>query len=341
MDQNASSEPSPPSAPQTMLCVRSERLGPPDQYSLIRLPVPALASDEVLVRVHATSLGYADVLVAAGAYQVKPEVPFVPGSEGSGTVVAIGAGVDRFAPGDRVAVTRFSGMLADHVVATTAELTPIPAGLTFAEAASYGANYATALHGLKDRAALRSGETVLVLGAAGGVGMAAVQIAARLGARVIAGASTPAKRQFAAQHGAEATLDYSKDGWRENLRALTGNGGVDIVFDPVGGDLFEPAFRSLAWGGRHLVVGFAGGPIPRLPANLALLKGAALVGVDVRQFSLKEPDLAAANRALIAEWCADGLRPPVGTTFDFADFRDAMQAASGGRSLGKVVVRIA
>lgn len=325
---------------ETMRSVRATELGPPENYAMVESPLPRPGPGEVLLRLRAVSLGYADVLVAAGGYQVTPDVPFVPGSEGSGTVVAIGDGVTNVAPDDSVSVTRFSGVLADHVLARAKELTPIPAGMSFEEAASYRANYATALYGLKDRGGLKPGETVLVLGAAGGVGMAAVQLAKRLGARVIAGASTDRKRAFALDHGADLALDYSVPNWRESLKALTDGKGIDMVFDPVGGDLFEPAFRSLAWGGRHLVVGFVGGPIPRLPANLPLLKGAALVGVDVRQFTLKEPEREQANRTLIARWCAEGLRPPVGTTFDFDDFRAAMAAAAQGTSLGKVVVRI-
>lgn len=325
---------------ETMRSVRATKLGPPENYAMIESPLPLPGPGEVLVRLRAVSLGYADVLVAAGGYQVKPDLPFVPGSEGSGTVAAVGVGVTNVAPGDSVSVTRFSGVLADHVLARAEELTAMPAGMSFEESASYGANYATALYGLKDRGGLKRGETVLVLGAAGGVGMAAVQIAKQLGARVIAGASTDAKRAFAIDYGADLALDYSVPTWRDPLKAITEGKGVDLVFDPVGGDLFEPAFRSLAWGGRHLVVGFVGGPIPRLPANLALLKGAALVGVDVRQFTLKEPEQAQANRAVIARWCAEGMRPPVGTTFDFDDFRAAMAAAAQGASLGKVVVTI-
>ena len=323
-----------------MRSVRADAFGPPDAYRLTEDPMPIPGVGEVLVRVRAVSLGYSDVLVSAGGYQVKPPLPFVPGSEGSGTIVAIGADVAQFAVGDAVNVLRFGGMLADHVLAQAHEVMAMPREMNFEEAASYRTNYATALHALKDRATLRAGETLLVLGAAGGVGSAAVQIGKRLGARVIAAASSEAKRQFALTQGADAALDYTLSDWREALRALTGGKGPDVNFDPVGGDLLEPAFRSLGWGGRHVVIGFAGGPIPRLPANLTLLKGAALVGADIRQFALKEPDAARANDQLIAEWCAQGLRPTIATVFDFADFRAAMATAGSGGSLGKVVVRI-
>jgi len=324
-----------------MRSVRAEAFGPPDAYRLTEDPMPIPGTGEVLIRIRAVSLGYSDVLVSAGAYQVKPPLPFVPGSEGSGTIVAVGADVTQFAVGDAVNVLRFGGMLADHVLARAEEVTATPREMSFEEAASYRTNYATALHALKDRASIRAGETLLVLGAAGGVGTAAVQIGKRLGAHVIAGASSEAKRRFALVQGADATLDYTVSDWRDALRTLTGGKGPDVNFDPVGGDLLEPAFRSLYWGGRHVVIGFTGGPIPRLPANLPLLKGAALVGADIRQFALKEPDAARANDQLIAEWCAQGLRPPIASLFDFADFRAAMTTAASGESLGKVVVRIA
>lgn len=324
-----------------MRIISAETLGPPANYVIVEQPLPMPGEGEILARIHAISLGYADVLLAAGGYQVTPPLPFVPGTEASGVVVAVGGGVPGLAIGDKIVVSRFGGCLADHVLAKVGEIFPMPEGMSFEQASSYRSNYSTALHALKDRATLKVGETLLVLGAAGGVGTAAVQIGKRLGARVIAGASTEAKREFARGQGADEVLDYSAENWRDPLKALTGGRGVDVIFDPVGGKLFEPAFRSLAWGGRHIVIGFAGGDgIPRLPANLPLLKGAALMGADIRQFSIKEPEKAAANDAQIALWCADGLHPPVGSLFDFADFRAAMTAASQGVSLGKVVIRV-
>lgn len=318
--------------------VCADALGSPDHYHMVERPLPVIGDDDVLVRIYAVSLGYSDMLVSAGGYQVKPALPFVPGSEASGVVVDAGAGVTIFKTGDRVGVARFGACLADHVCARTGEVFALPAGMTFEQGASYRSNYATALHALKDRAALKEGETLLVLGAAGGVGTAAVQIGKQLGARVIAGASSEEKQHFALRQGADDAIDYSAQNWRDALKTLTGGRGIDVVFDPVGGDVFEPSFRSLAWGGRHLVIGFAGGAIPRLPANLPLLKGAALVGVDIRQFSMLEPDKAAENDRLIAQWCAEGLRPPVGSLFHFSDFRKAMTVASSGASLGKVVI---
>lgn len=325
--------------PTMMRSVRADELGPPENYHIVEEPLPEPGEGKVLVRLAAVSLGYADVLLAAGGYQVTPPLPFVPGTEASGVVAAIGPGVTGVAIGDRVVVGRFGGCLADHVVASEAELSPLPEGLNLQEASSYRSNYATAYHALKDRAALAAGETLLVLGAAGGVGTAAVQIGKRMGARVIAGASSERKRSFAAELGADEVLDYSVVGWRDTLKAVTGGKGVDVIFDPVGGALFEPAFRSLAWRGRHIVIGFAGGEIPRLPANLPLLKGAALLGADIRQFYMKEPALAKANDSEIAEMCAQGLRPPLGSVFELTDFREAMRVAGTGKSLGKVVIR--
>lgn len=323
-----------------MRVVSADQLGPPEAYHLVERPVPEPGPGEVRVRLRAASFGYADALLCSGGYQVKPPLPFVPGTEASGEVTALGAGVTQYSVGDRVIVSRFGGLLAEQVIAAPRELTPLPEGLSFAEAACFPSNHATALHALRDRGHLQPGETLLVLGAAGGVGTAAVQVGKQLGARVIAGASSAAKREFARSIGADDVLDYSVEGWREPLKALTGGRGVDVIFDPVGGDLFEPAFRSLAWGGRHLVIGFAGGPIPRLPANLPLLKGAALVGVDIRQFHEKQPEAAARNVEILARWAAEGMHPPVGTTFPFAEFRAAMAEAGSGRSIGKVVLEI-
>jgi NADPH2:quinone reductase len=323
-----------------MRVISGDTLGPPADYAIVERPLPTPGADEILVRIHAISFGYADALLAAGGYQVTPPLPFVPGTEASGIVVSVGAGVSGRKAGDQVVVSRFGGCLADHVLAQASEVAPMPQGMSFEQASSYRSNYATALHALKDRAQLAPGETLLVLGAAGGVGSAAVQIGKRMGARVIAGASSAAKRAFAVTLGADQVLDYSAEDWRGPLKVLTGGRGVDVVFDPVGGALFEPAFRSLAWRGRHIVIGFAGGPIPRLPANLPLLKGAALLGADIRQFYLHEAQKAQANDAQIALWCADGLHPPVGTLFDFADYRAAMDSASKGTSLGKVVIRV-
>jgi NADPH2:quinone reductase len=236
----------------------------------------------------------------------------------------------------------FGKVFAEYLCVPAATLMPLPAVLSPEAGAAFLVNYQTAAHALIQRAELRAGETLLVLGAAGGTGSAAVQVGKYLGARVIAAASSPEKRAFALAAGADLALDYSLPDWREALKRLCAGGGVDVIFDPVGGELFEPAFRSLAWGGRHLVIGFTGGAIPRLPANLALLKGASLVGVDLRQAAGRDPAMNAANTRRLLGWVEEGsLRPPAGPVFDFADFRGALDAAFSGKSLGKVVLRIA
>jgi NADPH2:quinone reductase len=235
----------------------------------------------------------------------------------------------------------FGNVFAEYVCVPAATLMPLPSVLSAEVGAAFLVNYQTAAHALIQRAQLRAGETLLVLGAAGGTGSAAVQVGKCLGARVIAAASSPEKRAFALAAGADLELDYSRPDWRDDLKRVS-PGGVDVIFDPVGGEFFEPAFRSLAWGGRHLVIGFAGGAIPRLAANLALLKGASLVGVDLRQAAGRDPAMNAANTRRLLGWVEErALRPPAGPVFDFADFRGALDAAFSGKSLGKVVLRVA
>lgn len=310
-------------------------------YSLRDVPTPQPGDGQVLVRVHACGMGYVDALVAVGGYQVKPPAPFTPGQEMAGTIAALGPGVTGRTVGERVMLNGFGGGLSDYVVAEAGAAVPLPPAMRFDQAAGFATNYLTALHGLRDRAALKPGERLLVLGAAGGVGAAAVQVGKLLGAEVTAVASTETKRAFALEQGADAILDTDPEGWRDRLKAACGGKGPDVVFDPVCGPLFELAFRSLGWGGRHLVVGFVGGPIPKLPANLTLMKGGALVGVDVRQFQIFEPELARAHMAELLGWVAEGqLVPPVGREFALEDFAEAMTYAMSGKGLGKTVIRL-
>jgi NADPH2:quinone reductase len=258
----------------------------------------------------------------------------------AGAVDAVGPGVSGIGLGDRVAAWLLCGGLADYCIVPAAAVHPICPSLDFTKAAAMVVNYATALHGLRDRALIRADEILLVLGAAGGVGVAAIEVGRQLGARVIAAASSQTKREFARQIGAHDTVDYTQADWRQALRQLTGGRGVDVVFDPVGGTSFEPSFRSLAWGGRHLVVGFAGGPIPALRANLALLKGASLVGVDIRQFGEKAPDHARRNLAELFAWAAKGtLSVPLHEVYPLERFAEALAAATTGAARGKVIVK--
>ena len=294
----------------------------------------------MLIRIAACGLGYVDALVALGRYQVKPPLPHTPGQEVGGVIEAVGDGIEGLAAGDRVMAT-VRGGFAELARTPAAAAVKIPDAMSFAQAAGFRINYITALHGLRDRAAIAAGERLLVFGAAGGVGSAAIQVGKILGAEVTAAASSEDKRAFARAHGADHVIDTAPEGWRDRLKALTDGKGPDVIFDPVCGPLFEPGFRSLGWGGRHLVVGFAGGPIPALPANLSLMKGAALVGVDLRQFMQFAPLKAQAHLTELLSWVAEGrLNPIVGRTFSLDAYAEALEFALSGQGLGKTVVEI-
>lgn len=323
-----------------MKALQAQTLDSIDDYAVVELPTPEPGPGQVRIRVRACGVGYVDALVSLGRYQVKPPLPHVPGSEVAGVVDALGEGVGGLAVGDRV-MAQAGGGFADYVCAPAATVVRLPDAIDFAAASGLRVNYLTAVHGLRQRGALKAGERLLVLGAAGGVGTAAVQIGRLLGAQVIAAASTEAKRAFAAEHGAHEVIDTQPEGWRDRLKAACGGKGPDVVFDPVCGPLFEPAFRSLAWGGRHLVVGFAGGPIPSLPANLPLMKGAGLLGVDVRQFLLYEAEQARTDLSDLLAWIAEGrLAPPVGRVFPFAEAKAALTYALSGQGAGKTVLTL-
>jgi len=325
-----------------MQAVIGNSLGQPEHYTLVTVPVPTPGPRDVQIRISVSGMGYVDALVSRGLYQVKPDVPYCPGLEFAGTVTEVGDQVTGLSLGDQVAASAFGGGLAEYGVVPAKSVVKIPAAFDVRAAAGFIVNYTTAHHGLLDRAQLQPEDIVLVLGAAGGTGIAAIQIARMAGARVIAGASTQVKRDYAMQHGATDCIDYTVPDWRKNLKAMTNGHGVDVVFDPVGGDLMEPAFRSLAWRGRHLVVGFVGGPIPALPINLALLKGSALIGVDFRQFSsVYEPEPAVRVREALFDAVESGaLTLPIGTSFALAEFAQAMDLAASRDGLGKTIVEI-
>lgn len=324
-----------------MKIVRADKIDSVSDYQLLEVERPSPGAAQALIEVHACGMGYVDALVALGRYQVKPPTPFIPGQEIAGMVVDVGPGVTHLKPGDRVFATAFGGGLAGYVALDAAGVQAIPNAMSYAQAASLSINYLTAMHGLVDRAALSQGQRLLVFGSAGGVGAAAVQIGGLLGADVIAAASTEEKRQFARQIGAQATIDATADGWRDRLRLAAGGKGPDVVFDPVTGPLMEAAFRSLTWGGRYLVVGFASGQIGKLPVNLPLMKGAALIGVDVRQFLTLERAQAARHMARLLSWCASGaLVIPHGKTFALEDYAAAMDFALSGAGIGKVIIEM-
>jgi NADPH2:quinone reductase len=303
------------------------------------LPTPEPGPGQVRVAVRAASLNFPDILIVQNKYQFKPPLPFVPGSEFAGTVEAVGPGVDRVKPGDRVAVLGGTGGFGTHALAPADKLLPLPDGFAFEHGAAFAFTYGTSHHALMDRAALQPGETVLVLGAAGGVGTAALQIAKAAGAKVIAAASTDEKCALCRSLGADATINYSQANIRDELKALTDGKGPDVVYDPVGGDLAEPVFRSIAWRGRYLVVGFAAGGIPALPFNLSLLKGASIVGVFWGDFVRREPKANAASLAQLSQWYAEGkIQPVIDQRLPMSELHAAYARMSGRQVLGKVVL---
>ena len=275
------------------------------------LPTPEPLAGEVRIAIRAASLNFPDLLIVEGKYQFKPALPFVPGSEFSGVIDAVGEGVQHLRVGQPVAAINGSGGFATHACVKATQVLVLPTGFALEDGAAFAFTYGTSHHALMDRAALQAGETVLVLGAAGGVGSAAVQIAKAAGAKVIAAASSDEKCALLSQLGADATLNYSTANIRERLKELTAGKGPDVVYDPVGGELAEPVFRSIAWRGRYLVVGFAGGGIPALPWNLALLKGASIMGVFWGDFVKREPQHFGAAMAQLMQWYAQGLVKPV------------------------------
>jgi len=324
-----------------MKAIQAGDLSSIDSYRLVELPMPSPQPGEVRIKVAACGVGYVDALVALGRYQVKPPLPHVPGGEAAGWIDSVGDDVDGLVVGARV-LAQVGGGFAQFALARAESIQILPDRMGMAEAAGFRINYVTALHALRDRAQLKPGETLLVIGAAGGTGLAAVQIGRLLGARVIGVASTEAKRAAVQHHGAHATLDRQPEGWRERLKAIAPD-GIDVVFDPVSGPLLQPAFRSLRWGGRHLVIGFASGDIPALPVNLPLLKGAALIGVDYRQFAaVYEAPYARQELGELLDWVADGrLNPPVGRVFGFDQYREALTFSLSGDGIGKTIFDVA
>ena len=311
------------------------------------LPTPVPKAGEVLVEIKAASLNFPDILIVQNKYQIKPPLPFVPGSEYAGVVQAVGEGVTHFQVGQSVACLSGTGGFATHTIAPAALCMPLPASFGHVDAAAFIMIYATSHHALIDRAQLKAGEIVLVLGAAGGVGTAAIQIAKAAGAKVIAAASSEEKCALCTSVGADATINYSTQDLREAIKTATlslaepgsKKTGPDVIYDPVGGDFAEPAFRSMGWRGRYLVVGFASGAIPALPLNLALLKGASIVGVFWGDFAKKEPKANAAMMGELAQWYAAGkIKPVIDRTMPMAELK-AAYAHMGSRGVkGKLVM---
>ncbi len=313
--------------------------GPPEDLVLEDLDDLVPGPGQVAVDVKAAGVNFPDVLTVQGKYQVRPPLPFTPGNEFAGTVRALGPGVAGFAPGDRVIGFTRTGAFAQQALAPVESLMPIPDGMDFDTAAAITLTYGTSHHGVIDRGQLKAGETMLVLGAAGGVGLAAIEIGKAVGARVIAAASSDEKLEVCRQHGADALINYSREDLREAIRAATGGRGPDVIYDPVGGPYSEPALRSIAWRGRHLVVGFAAGEIPKLPWNLMLLKGASVVGVFWGDLVRKEPQANLAAMRQMLEWMGQGkLRPLVSKRYRLEDTAQALKDMAARKVTGKVVI---
>jgi NADPH2:quinone reductase len=323
-----------------MRAVRCHQLTGPAALQVDEVPAPPPPGrGEITIAVAAAGVNFPDVLITQGKYQFKPEPPFSPGGEVAGLVTELGPGVDRFRIGDRVAATMLHGAFAERVVVPETAAAMLPGNVSFETGAALLLTYATTLHALVDRAQLAAGETLLVLGAAGGVGLAAVELGKCMGARVIACASSAAKLALCKEHGADELIDYSHEDLKDRIKQVTGGGGADVVYDPVGGELAEAALRGTAWEGRYLVVGFASGTIPRFPANLVLLKGCQIVGVFWGSFALRQPMRHQAHVERLMTWLGEGrLRPHIDGVFPFEQASQALGLLERREVKGKVVL---
>ena len=323
---------------KAMLC---KAFGPAETLVLEEVASPEAKKTEVLLEVHAAGVNFPDTLIIEGKYQFKPPFPFSPGGEAAGVVKALGEKVGHLKVGDRVMALTGWGSFAEEVAVPGYNVMPIPASMDFATAAAFGMTYGTSMHALKQRANLQPGETLLVLGASGGVGLAAVEIGKAMGAKVIAAASSAEKLEVAKAAGADELINYSDSNLKDEVKRLTNGQGADVIYDPVGGDLFDLAIRSIAWNGRLLVVGFASGRIPELPVNLTLLKGAAVVGVFWGAFAQRQPADNAANFQQLFAWHDEGkLKPLVSQTFPLAQAGEAIDTLGQRKAVGKVVVQV-
>ena len=325
-----------------MRAVVCKELGTVDDLSLeMDWPEPEPGRGEVVVDVKAAGLNFPDTLIIAGKYQIKPELPFIPGAEASGVVSAIGEGVDNVKVGDEVIFIGSHGGFCEKALVPAMMVVPKPPHQSFVQAAGIGMTYFTSYYALKQRANLQPGETVLILGAGGGVGITAVELAAQMGATVIAAASSQDKLDLAQKMGAEHQINYTEEDLRDRIKEITGGKGVDVIYDPVGGDITETAFRSIAWNGRHLVIGFAAGDIPKLPLNLALLKGASIVGVFWGAFTQRETGEHLKNiQELWGMFAEKKLSPTVTDVFALEDYVEAFNCLTGRKARGKVIMTI-
>ena len=323
-----------------MKAILCTRYCTPDELELADIPQPTAGPGEALVRVKAAALNFFDLLIIAGKYQVKPPFPFSPASEFAGIVESVGAGVTDIAVGDRVLGSTGHGTAREYIAVPAKQLVKIPEKLDFERAAGLTVTYGTTLYALRERAQLKSGETLAVLGASGGVGLAAIEIGKIMGARVIACASSAEKLDFARAHGADETVNYASEDLRGALKRLGGERGIDVVYDPVGGPYAEPAVRSLGWEGRYLVIGFAAGEIPKLPLNLVLLKSCDIRGVIWGAWVARNPQGQRALMTDIVRWCAEGkLSGHVHAVYPLAEIATALKAIADRKAMGKIVLR--
>jgi NADPH2:quinone reductase len=314
--------------------------GPPDTLVIEELLDAVPGPGQIAIEIRAAGVNFPDVLIIENKYQFKPALPFTPGSELAGIVLAVGDGVTRYKAGDQVIAFSAQGAFAQQIVVPESAAIPMPAGMDFDIAAAITLTYGTSHHAVIDRAQLKAGETMLVLGAAGGVGLAAIEIGKALGARVIAAASSDEKLAVCREHGADATINYSTEDLRSAIKAATDGKGPDVIYDPVGGIYAEPAFRSIGWRGRYLVVGFANGNIPALPLNLMLLKGASLVGVFWGEIAKREPKANQAAMQQLIGWFADGtIKPRISGRYALADTAQALNDMAARKVMGKVVIQ--
>ena len=324
-----------------MKAVLCKTFGPPETLVLEDIAAPQAGAGEVLVDVHAAALNFPDVLMIQGKYQSQPPMPFSPGGEIAGIVAAVGAGVTRLKVGDRVFGGTGHGGFAEQVAIKERALRAMPDSMSFQEASGISTTYGTSYYALKQRANLQPGETLLVTGAGGGVGLAAVELGKAMGARVIAAASTADKLAAASAAGADELVDYSDGDLKDKVKALTGGAGADVIYEPVGGDLFQQSLRCINWYGRLLVIGFAGGEIPKIPVNLILLKSCQVVGVFYGAWTARAPDESNANFREILDFYQQGkVKPMIGKTFAFSEYAEALRCLMNREAVGKVVVNV-
>ncbi|EON93840.1 oxidoreductase, zinc-binding dehydrogenase family protein [Marinobacter lipolyticus SM19] len=324
-----------------MKAILCKEYGPAEKLVIEDVASPEVKGHGVKIRVKAAGLNFPDTLIIENKYQLKPSLPFSPGGEMAGEVLEVGEKVTRFKPGDRVAGLTGYGAFAEEIVAPEQNLLPVPDAMPDEKAAAFSMVYGTSYYALKQRANLQPGETLLVLGASGGVGLATVELGKAMGAHVIAAASSAEKLAVAKAAGADELINYTEEPLKEAVKKLTKSKGVDVIYDPVGGDFTEQALRAMAWNGRHLIIGFAAGDIPKIPANLTLLKGCSVVGVFWGSFTQREPEASAQNMMELMKLYAEGkIDPKISEVFEFEDYAKALGALTERRATGKVVLKV-